>query len=42
MEVKVEVKKDKTFCDNVVYISIVHFNSLFNTLFNSLSYSIPN
>ena len=38
MEVKKEVKKDKTFCDNVVYISIVHFNSLFN----SLSYSIPN
>ena len=37
MGVKVEVKKDKTFCDNVVRISIVHFNSPFN----SLTYSIP-
>ena len=42
MEVKVEVEKDKTFCDNVIYIYIVHFNSHFNSLFNSLSYSIPN
>ena len=26
------VEKDKTFCDNVVYISIVHFNFHFNFL----------
>ena len=32
MEVNVEVKKDKTFCDNVVYIAIAHFYSHFYSL----------
>ena len=33
--VKGEVKMDNTFVDNVVDITFVHFNSLFNSQFNS-------